>query len=282
MDMHRGRLLVALLLPLLLAVAVACGGESVKGAPSKNGEYTVKPGSITYDGDRYRLLWEDGSGQFKELNGKGLKMVKGEQTRLVRDGDGTVLHLREDEPVQVLGRDNDGNYNSPWFPFFLGATIGNSFGRPGYHYPPTDTFGRGDQLNGSVVQSKAQAPKYEGLAPNPNAVSGQNQGTGGGNAVTNKAGGGDVTGAAAGGAAAGAAVSGQAAGTGSGTAASAKGGFQKGTSSYENRVKRTSSGSGVSSSSGSNSNQNAAPKNSKPSAPKPKAPSRGGGRSGGK
>jgi hypothetical protein len=276
--MHRGRLLVALLIPVLLSFVVACGGDGLKGAPTKNGEYAVKPGSVSYDGDRYRLLWEDSNGQFKELSGKGLKMIKDEQTKLIRDKDGTVLHLREDEPVQVLGRDSGGNYSSPWFPFFLGAAVGNTFSRPSYHYPPTDTFGRGDQLNGSVVQSKPQAPKYEGLPANPNAVSGQNQGTGGGNAVTNKAGGG-----ASGQTTGGATVSGQAAGTGSGSAASTKGGFQKGTNSFESRAGKTSSGgSGVSSGSGSNSGQKAAPKNSKPSAPKPKAPSRGGGRSGGK
>jgi hypothetical protein len=267
---RRGFLLFVLML-VAMTLLTACGGDSLKGAPSKDGEYAVRQGSVSYDGDRFQLLYEDQGGQLRELSGKGLKMVQDERNVLVRDKGEVVLHLREDEPVQTLGRDEGGNYSSPWFPFFLGAVAGNVLGGPSYRYPPTDTFGRSDPLNGSVVTQSPKAPKYEGLPPAPNAVSGQNQGTGGGNAVTNKAGGGTATGEAGGGA-----VSGQAQGTGAGTAASAKGGFRAGDSSFDRKVSAGSrSGSGGS---------NVGSGGSK-SAPKPKAPSggrSGGGRSGGR
>ena len=261
---RRGSLLFVVSL-LLVALAGACGsgGDSVKGAPSKDGEYTVKPGSISYDGDRYRLLWEDRDGQFRDLSGKGLKMVKDERTFLARSKGETVLHLREDEPIETLARDNNGNYSSPWFPFLVGAAVGNAFSGPRYHYPPTDTFGRGDQLNGSVVTQTAKPPKYEGLPPNPNAVSGQSQGTGGGNAVTNKA--------------EGATVSGQSQGTGAGTAASAKGGFRSGDQSFERRASRPSVGAG-----GSQAEPGRAAPKKPVGAGGSKGGSRGGGRSGGR
>ena len=272
---RRGPVLVLMSL-LLLVLSGACGGGGgLKGAPSKDGEYTVRPGSVSYDGDRYQLFWEDKDGQYRELSGKGLKMVKDERTFLAREKGDTVLHLREDEPVEVLAQDNNGNYSSPWFPFLLGTVVGNAISGPRYHYPPTATFGRGDQLNGSVVTQTAKPPKYEGLAPNPNAVSGQAQGTGGGNAVTNRAGDGAATGQSGS-----AAVSGQAQGTGTGAAATAKGGFRSGADSFERQASRPSVGSGAGS--------RAEPGKSAPS--RPKAPagggsrggSRGGGRSGGK
>ena len=263
---------------LLLAVTLGAGGSGngVEGAPSKDGEYAVQSGSVSYDGDRFGVLWQDTDGQLRELSAKGLKKVQDERNVLVRDGKEVVLHLREDEPIQTLGRDEGGNYSSPWFPFLLGATVGNVLSGPSYRYPPTDPFGRTDQLNGSVVTQAPKPPKYEGLPPVPNAVSGQNQGTGGGNAVTNKAGDGTTSGQQG----TGATVSGQAQGTGAGTAASAKGGFRAGDNSFDKRV-----GSGSRSGSGGTKVDS----DSK-SAPKPKAPagggsrggSRGGGRSGSK
>lgn len=258
----RRRTLVMVMMALLLALPLAAcgGGDGVRGAPAKDGEYAVKPGSVTYDGERYQLFWEDRDGQYRELSGKGLKMVKDERTFLAREKGDTVLHLREDEPIQVLGRDREGNFSSPWFPFLAGALVANAFSGPRYYYPPTDTFGRGDRLNGAIAQPKAQPPKYEGLPPNPNAVSGQAGGTGGGNAVTNRAGG--------------ATVSGQAEGTGTGTAATAKGGFRSGDSSFERRAGRTSVDSGRTGTGG-----RAEPARSNP---KPKAPAGGGSRGGGR
>jgi hypothetical protein len=273
--------MTAMLVVLLVAMLplAACGGGGLKGAPGKDGEYTVKPGSISYDGDRYRLLWADANGQYKELSGSGLKMVQDERTFLERKNGDVALHLQQNEPIQVLGRDDRGDYSSPWFPFLAGAVIGNVLSGPSYHYPPTDTFSRGDQLNGSVVTEKPSPPKYAGLPPNPNAVSGQNQGTGGGNAATNKAGGGGVSGQSQ--STGGASVSGQAQGTGGGSAATNKGGFRSGPSSYgssgnsSSGVKVGSGGSG--SKPGSGSGGKSAPK-----APSGGGSRGGGGRSGGK
>jgi hypothetical protein len=126
----------------------------------------------------------------------------------------------------VHGRDRDGAFDSFWFPFFLGSTLGRVGGPvvinqpypgdpqsrgPGYQYPPTDRFGRGDDLHGSVERSRASTPDYTKVQPAPHAVSGQGAGTGGGTAVTNKSA---------------APITGQGGGTGTGSAASDKGTFR--------------------------------------------------------
>lgn len=274
---RRGKLLLLILVLVALPLA-ACQSGGVSGAPGKDGEYAVKSDSVTYDGDKYALMWADEGGQYHRLTGSGLKMEKDERTVLVRRNGDTVLHLRDDSPIQVLGQDREGNYNSPWFPFFAGAVLGNVLSGPRYHYPPTATFGRGDQLNGSVVTTAASPPKYEGLAPNPNAVSSQNGGSGGGSAATNKATGGVVSGQAPG-AGSGGAVSGQAAGTGAGSAATQKGGFRSGSSSFGKSSSGVTSGSG--SSVGSGSKSNSAPKSKTGSGSKGGG-SRGGGSRGGR
>jgi len=51
---------------------------------------------------------------------------------------------------------------------------------PAYRYPPTDTFSRGDSLHGSETTTRPSPPDYRKVQPAPNAVSGQNGGTGGG------------------------------------------------------------------------------------------------------
>jgi hypothetical protein len=180
--------------------------------------------------------------------------------------------LREDEPITVDGRDRDGAFGSPWFPFLAGTLIGRTFGgggsgpviinnpapgertydagTPAYRYPPTGTFGRGDQLNGSLDSSRAQAPDYNKVKPSPYATSGQNSGTGGGVAATNKSVG--ATGATAG----------QSGGTGSGLAASNKGGFSSGNQAYT-----PSSGSGAGSSGALKSGGSSGTLTGKPSAP---------------
>jgi hypothetical protein len=281
LTMRRRGIVLALLVALLALPLAACGaGSNLRGAPAKDGEYPVRQGSITYDGQHYKLFWQDGD-QFKELQAEGLKMVKDEQrTFLSKKGNEVVLHLTENEPIETLGQDGNGTYSSPWFPFFAGALIGNALGGPSYRYPPTDTFGRGDRLQGSVVTETAKPPAYAGLPPNPNAVSGQNQGTGGGVAATNKVGGPDAANVPNAGAAAG--VSGAAAGAGAGVAATAKGGFRSGPNSFENRTVNRPAGGGTNVNNGSG--QRAQP-NAPQSAPKPRAPSggrSGGGRSGGK
>jgi hypothetical protein len=223
-----------LLLPLILLLVlsnVACGNGN-SGFPKDPGQYPIQPGSITYDGKKYTLIWQDPAGSLHPAEGRDVQMARDERTFL-QVGDGSpVMHLKEDEAVTVKGRDRDGEFNTPWLPFLLGYGLGNltgggggynqpypgdSYNRgPSYQYPPTDTFGRGDQLNGSVQRSKPEAPDYSKVQPAPYAVSGQSSGTGSGTAATNKS----V-----------APSSGQSGGSGAGSAATNKGTFSSGGSS---------------------------------------------------
>src|SRR5215475_9952751 len=168
-----------------LILTSACG-PSQTAPPSQPGQYTVQKDSVHFDGDRYSLYWAD--------NGNAVHRMETRNLRLVRDPDRTflevpqgggdpILHLREDEPITVQGQDHEGAFSSPWFPFLLGATLGNAFGgrgnggtviinnpapgdrsyspsTPTYRYPPTGTFGRDDELHGSVDSSKPQTPDY--------------------------------------------------------------------------------------------------------------------------
>jgi hypothetical protein len=216
---------VLVVLASLLAIITAACGDGNNGFPKQAGQYTIQPGSLSYDGKSYTLLWSDAIGQFQKAEGRNVRMERDERTFLEVGNSSPVIHLKEDEAVTVRGRDRDGAFESPWFPFFLGYAVGGGLsgptinqrypgdsyrGGPTYQYPPTDSFGRGDSLHGSIERSKAEAPDYSKVQPAPYAVSGQSGGTGGGNAATNKA-----TGA----------NSGQSGGTGSGSAASNKGTF---------------------------------------------------------
>ena len=250
--------LLALLL-ILSVVASACGNNG--GAPSAPGQYPVQAGSVHFDGDRYQLYWADNAqnGTLHRMETRNLKMVRdpnGTFLDVPQGGGDPTLHLREDEPITVDGRDNQGAFSSPWFPFLLGATLGNVFGggrggqtviinnpapgetrtydagTPAYRYPPTGTFGRDDELHGSLDTSKPQAPDYNKVQPAPYATTGKSAGTGGGSAASNKSVG---TGASN-------ATTGQVGGTGAGTAASSKGGFANGGQSY---ASSGSGGSGV-------------------------------------
>jgi hypothetical protein len=209
----------------LLAILTAACGDGNSGFPKQDGQYPIQAGSLTYDGKSYTLLWSDANGQFQQAEGRNVRMQRDERTFLEIGNSSPVIHLKEDEAVTVRGRDRDGIFESPWFPFFLGYTVGgglngptinqpypgdSSRGGPAYQYPPTDSFGRGDSLHGSIERSKAETPDYSKVQPAPYAVSGQSGGTGGGNAATNKA-----TGPA----------SGQSGGTGTGSAATNKGTF---------------------------------------------------------
>lgn len=249
------------LLPLLLAIsllATACGSGG--GAPSSPGNYPVQTNSVHFDGDRYELYWADPGGSLHRMQTHNLRLVQDPSSTFLevpQGGGDPVLHLRHDEPITVEGQDHQGAFSSPWFPFFLGATLGSSFGgggrggqtiiinnpapgesrsydtsTPAYRYPPTGSFGRDDELHGSLDSSKAQTPDYTRVQPAPYATTGKASGTGGGSAASNKTG---VTSGAAN------ATSAQAGGTGGGTAASNKGGFASGSQSY------SSSGSGGSS-----------------------------------
>ena len=255
--MQRLNILFAAL--LALSVITSACGSSGSGAPTTAGQYSVQKDSVHFDGDRYQLYWADSSGALHHMDTHNLRLVRDpDRTYLdVPQSGDPVLHLREDEPVTVEGRDQQGAFSSPWFPFLLGATLGNTFGggrggqtivinnpapgergtydagTPAYRYPPTGTFGRDDELHGSLDTSKAQPPDYSRVQPAPYATAGKSSGTGGGAAASNKS-----VGATS-------ATSGQSGGTGGGAAASSKGGFANGSQSYANREPSGSSGVGA-------------------------------------
>jgi hypothetical protein len=226
------------ILVVLSLITSACGVGTTLPPP---GSYAVKKDSVQFDGERYQLYYTNTNGSVQRLETNNLKMVRdNERTYLEvpQTGD-PILHLREDEPITVHAQDNSGAFSSPWFPFLLGTMVGNAFGgnrgpviinqpapgerttyganQPSYRYPPTGTFGRNEQLHGSLDASRPQTPDYTKVQPQPYATSGQSSGTGGGAAASNKA-------------------------PSSSTAATNKGGFAKGTQSYSNRVGAGSAG----------------------------------------
>jgi hypothetical protein len=251
-------LLVALF--VLSIVASACGAAG-GGAPAAPGQYSVQKDSIHFDGERYQLYWADNNGSLHQLDTRNLRLVRDPDRtflEVTQGGGDPILHLREDEPIAVQGRDHQGAFSSPWFPFLIGAAVGNAFGGGGfggfggrgggqtiiinnpapgersydsgtatYRYPPTGTFGRDDSLHGTVDTSKPQTPDYSKISPSPYATAGKSAGTGGGVAASNKSGPSTGTGVSN-------ATSGQSGGTGSGVAASGKGGFANGPQSYSN------------------------------------------------
>jgi hypothetical protein len=257
---RRLSLLVGMLF-VLSVISTACAGAGT-GAPSSPGNYDVQKNSVRFDGERYNLFWADQSGGLHEMQTRKLRLVRDqEKTYLeVTGGGDPILHLKEDEPITVEGQDRQGGFSSSWFPFLLGTAIGSQFGgrgggpiiinqpapgergsyganTPAYRYPPTGTFGRDEDLHGSLDSSKPQPPDYARVQPQPYATSGKSSGTGGGTAASNKS-------PSSPGQQAGApnAASGQSGGTGGGSAASDKGGFRSGDQSFSNR---SSGSSGV-------------------------------------
>lgn len=242
---------------VLSIVTSACGAGT--GAPSTPGQYSVQRDTIQFDGDKYQLYWADAGGTLHRMETRNLRLVQDPNNTFleVPQGGDPVLHLKQDEPITVRGQDRQGEFGSPWFPFLLGAAVGNAFGggfgggrggqtiiinnpapgesrtydpgTPTYRYPPTGSFGRDEELHGSLDTSKPQTPDYSKVQPSPYATTGKSSGTGGGAAASNKS-----VGAAN-------ATSGQSGGTGSGVAASGKGGFASGSQSYSNN----GAGSGV-------------------------------------
>jgi len=215
---------VCLLALLVLLLAPGCGSN---GLPDKDGVYPVQSHSVTWDGDQYRFFWADSSGALHEARSKDVKLVQDDRSFLQVQAHKGVLHLLSSEPVIVLGQDSRGQFSDSWFPFLVGATVGSALGGsrvPSYYYPPTNVYGRGDQIDGSIASSSPKAPDYSTVKTPPYAVhpaagsvAGQNSGTGGGNAATNKLGGsGSSSGSGS--------VGGQAGGTGGGSAAGSKAG----------------------------------------------------------
>jgi hypothetical protein len=258
------RLFLAAIFVLSL-ITSACGPGGNNG-PSTPGQYSVQKDSVHFDGDRYQLYWADNNGSLHQMDTRKLRLVRDPDRTFLevpQGGGDPILHMREDEPITVQGQDHQGAFSSPWFPFLLGAAVGNAFGggfggfggrgggqtviinnpapgersydagTPAYRYPPTGTFGRDESLHGSLDTSKPTPPDYSKVQPAPYATSAQASGTGGGSAASNKSPGGPA-GAVSGSTGASNAASGQSAGTGGGTAASSKGGFANGSQSFAN------------------------------------------------
>jgi hypothetical protein len=228
-------LLLLLVAPLLLA---ACGGQT-SGLPAQPGRYTLKDKSITFDGEKYAFYWADGAGNLHRANTKDVKLKLGEDQHLeVTANKEAILHLKQDEPVTVEGRDSQGDFGNFWYPFLIGSMLSRGGGPvivnnnpapqeyrdPAHRYPPTDRFDRGDTLAGNVASGRAAPPDYSRLPQTSGTIGGQQGGTGGGNAATNKA---DAS----------AASSGQSGGTGGGSAALNKSGsFKSGSQGYAPKV----------------------------------------------
>src|SRR5437588_12224446 len=117
MNFKRFQVIVAALFVLSL-VSSACG-SSGSGAPSTPGQYAVQKDSVHFDGERYQLYWADSGGSLHRMDSRKLRLVRDpDRTFLeVPQGGDPILHMREDEPITVEGRDHDGAFSSPWFPF---------------------------------------------------------------------------------------------------------------------------------------------------------------------
>src|SRR5919202_2911336 len=210
MKTRRLSLLVGVLF-VLSVLSAACSGTG-SGGPAAPGNYDVQKNSVRFDGERYQLFWADQSGALHEMQTRKLPLVRDpDKTYLeVPSGGDPILHLKEDEPITVEGQDRQGGFSSSWFPFLLGTALGSQFGgrssgpiiinqpapgergsydasTPAYRYPPTGTFGRDEDLHGSVDSSKPTPPDYAKVQPQPYATSGKSSGTGGGTSATNKA-----------------------------------------------------------------------------------------------
>lgn len=227
--------LVALLLST--TVIAACG--SGNGLPPQPGRYTVKEKSIGFDGEKYAFFWADATGALHRVESNNVKLQLDEKTELeITPEKHAVLHLKQDEPVTVEGRDHQGDFGSFWYPFMVGSMLSRGGGpviinnQPApseyrdatYRHPPTDRFDRGDTIGGSVANGSARPPDYSRLPPVSGTVAGQTGGTGGGNAATNKA---DQSSTA----------SGQSGGAGGGSAAIAKAGsFRRGDQGFDAKI----------------------------------------------
>ncbi|TAK20609.1 MAG: hypothetical protein EPO26_16390 [Chloroflexota bacterium] len=231
-------LAIALVSSLLL---VGCGSDR-GGLPAAPGSYTIKEKSVSFDGEKYQFFWADAAGNLQRAHTDDVKLKLDEKNSLeITDKKEAILHLKQEEPVTVEGRDEKGDFGSFWYPFMIGSMLSRGpvvinnqppreYRDPVYRYPPTDSFGRGDTIAGNATNTKAKPPDYRGLAPIGGAVSGQNAGAGGGNAATNKANASQAT-------------SGQSAGTGSGSAVLNKSGsFKAGEQSFSSKSTKGSTG----------------------------------------
>jgi hypothetical protein len=218
------------LLPFVAIVlfAVVSSGCDKSGLPRTAGDYAIQNNEVRFNGQDYSFHWIGPDGGIHRVQTDDVKLAQDERTFLHVGGGGPELHLTEQQSIQVASRDNHGNFITPWFPFFWGPLgggpvvvlpreTGGDARTPSYRYPPSDSFGPGETLGGSVPSSQPRPPDYTRLPNARNTVGGQAGGTGGGAAATGK-------GAAS--------VAGQSGGAGAGSAATSKGGFQTGPNAY--------------------------------------------------
>jgi hypothetical protein len=218
------------LLAVAMLLLLSCAGPANRGLPSAPGEYPLQGQSVAFDGKNYSFAWQAPDGALQRAQGHDFKLVQDERSFLKVGEASPVLHLKPDEPIAVQGRDSQGSFASWWLPFFVGTMIGGGvpYSTPSYRYPPTDRFGRGDTLQGNEAMARPAPPDYSKVRPAPNAVSGQNAGTGDGTAASNRSAApvaGQSGGAGAGSAATDrrdTAISGQSGGSGAGSAATDK------------------------------------------------------------
>ena len=230
--------LYAGLFVLLFAMLAACQGGGGSGLPEAAGRYPLKEKSISFDGERYSFYWADAAGQLHRVSTSDVKLQLGDENVLeITPSKEAVLHLKQEEPVTVEGRDQEGDFGSFWYPFLIGSMLSRGGGpvivnnqplppeyrQPQHRFPPTDTFGRGDTIGGSVT-TNGRPPDYSRMQPVGGSVAGQTGGTGGGNAVLGRSQQPAVAG-------------GQAGGTGAGSAVLERSGsFRSGSQGYDAKV----------------------------------------------
>ncbi|MBI2322093.1 MAG: hypothetical protein HYU88_08395 [Chloroflexi bacterium] len=215
-------------LALLAVLLAACNS----GFPREPGRYDLQPGSLTYDGEAYNLLWVDREGRLQRASGDDVRIARDEQTYLEIGEGPPTIHMRADERVAL--RDRGGNQAGWWLPFLVGTAVGrgpvvvapDDERRPTYRYPPSAPP-PGETVSGSQTSQRPLPPERR-VQPAPGTASGQAGGTGGGTAASSKIAkpapglsGGTGGGTAATGKAS-APASGQVGGAGGGTAASGK------------------------------------------------------------
>src|SRR5712692_3717160 len=164
------RLTLCLIAVLALVLTAACGGG---GLPDRDGAYEIQSRSVTWDGDQYRFFWADSSGGLHQARSKDVRLVQDDRNYLQMQDRKGILHLLPAEPVNVLGQDQRGQFSDSWFPFLAGAALGNALGGPRvptYYYPPTNVYGRGDQIDGSITTAAPKPPDYSTVKTPPNAV----------------------------------------------------------------------------------------------------------------
>lgn len=222
---RHGHWLPLLTIAALAVIASACSGSQL---PAERGDYDLQNNEIRFDGQKYAFRWIGRDSQVHDARTDGIKLVHAESTLLRMGDDGPVLHLAENQPVQVEARDNRGHFVAPWYPFLWGGyggrpyvglpqDAGGNARAPSYRYPPSDSFGRDDTLAGSLPSTRPDPPDYARVPSARDAVAGQGGGTGGGAAATGRTS---------------SPIGGQGGGVWTGSAASEKGGFRSGPASY--------------------------------------------------